>query len=82
MHPCIQHQLTDTRIAEIRTKAGRHRIARAARLARRATQLPATQTDAGPGSVLHHVLSALLITDGQRRQPSTAAAQAPQGLRP
>jgi hypothetical protein len=82
MHPYIQQKLTDSRIAEMRSKAERNRIAQAARRARRATQQPATRPDAGPGSVLHHVLSALLTTDGQRRQPGTAAAQAPHGLRP
>ena len=79
MHPYIQHQLTGTRIAEMRSQAERHQMAR---LARRATQRPAGQRIAGPGSVLHRVLSALLTTYGQRRQPGTAAAQVPEGLRP
>jgi hypothetical protein len=82
MHPYIQHQLTDARIAEIRSDAERHRVARAARRAQRATQRPAGQRIAGPGSVLGHVLSALLTTSGQRRQPRTAAVQVPEGLRP
>jgi hypothetical protein len=82
MHPYIQQQLTGTRIAEMRSEAERHQTARAARRARRAARRPASQPDAGPGSVLHHVLSALLTTYGQRRQLGTAAAQAPQGLRP
>jgi hypothetical protein len=82
MHPYIQHQLTDARIAGIRSDAERHRIARAARRAQRATQRPAAQPDAGSGSVLDQVLSALLTTCRRRQQPGTAAAQAPQGLHP
>ncbi len=79
MHPYIQQKLIDTRIAEMRSEAERHQMAR---MARRATQRPAAQRIAGPASVLHHVLSALLTTYGQRRQPGTAAAQVPEGLRP
>jgi len=82
MYPYIQQKLTDTRIAEMRSEAERHRIARAARRARRATQRPAAQPLTDPGSVLRQVVSALLTTYGQRQQPGTAAAQAPQGLRP
>ncbi|MGH3419581.1 MAG: hypothetical protein ACRDOD_08335 [Streptosporangiaceae bacterium] len=82
MHPYTQQKLIDTRIAEMRSEAERHQMARTARRARRTTRRPASQPDAGPGSVLHHVLSALLTTYGQRRQPGTTAAQAPQGLRP
>ena len=81
MHPYIQQQLTDTRIAEMRSQAERHRIARTARRARRATERPAAQPIANPGSGLRQVFSALLSSYGQRRQPGTAAAQAPQGLR-
>lgn len=80
MHPYIQHKLTDIRIAEIRSEAGSYRIARTARRARRASRRPATQPNTGPGSVLHHILAALLTTCGQRLQPGTVAAQAPQGL--
>jgi len=79
MNPYIQQKLTDTRIAEMRSQAERHQMAR---MARRATRQSAGQQIAGPGSVLHHVLSALLTTYGQRRQPGTAAAQMPEGLRP
>ncbi|MGH3125237.1 MAG: hypothetical protein ACRDND_30005 [Streptosporangiaceae bacterium] len=82
MNPYIQHKLIDTRIAEMRSEAEHHRMARMARRARRVAQQPAGQRIAGPGSVLHHVLSALLTTYGQRRQPGTAAAQMPEGLRP
>ena len=82
MHPYTQQKLIDTRIAEMRSEAERHQMARMARRARRATQRPAGQRIAGPASVLHHVLSALLTTYGQRRQPGTAAAQVPEGLRP
>ena len=83
MHPYIQHQLTGTRIAEMRSEAECYRIARTARRARRATQRPASQPIADPGSVLRPAsCSALLTTYGQRRQPGTAAAQAPQSLRP
>lgn len=82
MHPYVQQKLTDTRIAEMRSEAERHRLARAARRARRAAQRPAAQPIADPGSVLRQVLPALLTTYGQRRQPGTAAAHAPQGLRP
>ena len=82
MNPYIQHQLTGTRIAEMRSQAERHRMARMARRARRATQQPVGQRIAGPGSVLDRVLPALLATCGQRRQPGTAAAQVPEGLRP
>ncbi len=82
MNPCIQHQLIGTRIAEMRSEAERHQMARIARRARRANQRPAGQRIAGPGSVLDRVLPALLTTFGQRRQPGTAAAQASQGLRP
>lgn len=82
MNPYIQQKLIDTRIAEMRSEAERHRMARMARRARRATQRPAGQRIAGPASVLHYVLSALLTTYGQRRQPGTAAAQVPEGLRP
>ena len=81
MHPYIQHQLAGTRIAEMRSQAERHQIARTARRARRATQRPAAHPDTGPGSVLRQGLSALLTTYRQRRQSGTAAAQAPQGLR-
>jgi hypothetical protein len=82
MHPYTQQKLIDTRIAEMRSEAERHQMARMARRARRATQRPAGQRIAGPASVLHYVLSALLTTYGQRRQPGTAAAQVPEGLRP
>ena len=82
MHPYIQHQLTGTRIAEMRSQAERHQMARMARRARRATQRPVGQRIAGPGSVVHRVLPALLATYGQRRQPGVAAAQVPGGLRP
>jgi hypothetical protein len=82
MNPYIQQKLTDTRIADMRSQAERHQMARMARRARRATRQSAGQQIAGPGSVLHHVLSALLTTYGQRRQPGTAAAQMPEGLRP
>ena len=81
MNPYIQHQLTGTRIADMRSQAERARMARMARRARRATQKPVGQPIAGPGSVLHRILPALLTTFGQRRQPGTAA-QAPQGQRP
>jgi len=82
MHPYIQHQLTGTRIAEMRSEAERHQMARTARRARRATQRPAGQRIAGPGSMLGRVLPALLSTCGLRRQPGTAAVQVPGGLRP
>lgn len=82
MHPYIQHQLIGTRIAEMRSQAGRHRMTRIARRARRATQRPARRRIAGPGSVLGRVLPTLLAACGQRRRPGTAAAQVPQGLRP
>ena len=82
MHPYTQQKLIDTRIAEMRREAERHQRARMALRARRATQRPAGQRIAGPASVFHHVLSALLTTYGQRRQPGTAAAQVPEGLRP
>ena len=78
MNPCTQQRLTDTRIAEMRGEAERHQMARRAR---RATQRPAGQRIAGPGSVLHHVLSVLLSTYGQRRQPGTVDARVPEGLR-
>lgn len=81
MNPYLQHQIAGARIAEIGSEVERHRIARTARRARRATQRPAAQPVAGPGSVLHHVLTALLTTYGQRRQPGMVAAQAPGGLR-
>ena len=82
MHPHTQQKLIDTRIAEMRSQAERHQMARMARRARRATLRPAGQRIAGPGSVLGHVLSALLTTSGQRRQPRTAAARVAEGLRP
>ena len=82
MNPYIQQKLTDTRIAEMRIAAERHQMARMARRARRATQRPAGQRIAGPGSALGRVLPALLTTYGQRRPPGTAAAQMPEGLRP
>lgn len=79
MHPYIQQELIDSRIAEMRGQAERHQMARRAR---RATRRPAGQRIAGPGSVLGRVLPALLTTCGQRPQPGTAAAQVPGGLRP
>jgi hypothetical protein len=79
MHPYTQQKLIDTRIAEMRSQAERHQMARRAR---RATQRPAGQRIAGPGFMLGRVLPALLTTHGQRRQPGTAAAQVPEGLRP
>jgi len=82
MHPYTQQKLIDTRIAEMRREAERHQRARMALRARRATQRPAGQRIAGPGFMLGRVLPALLTTFGQRRPPGTAAAQAPQGLRP
>ena len=82
MHPYIQQMLIDTRIAEMRSQAERHQMARMARRAGRATLRPAGQRIAGPGSVLHHVLSALLATYGQRWRPGTAAARVAEGLRP
>jgi hypothetical protein len=82
MHPYIQHQIAGTRIAEMRSEAERHQMARMARRARRATQRPAGQRIAGPGFMLGRVLPALLTTYGQRRPPGTAAAQVPEGLRP
>jgi hypothetical protein len=81
MNPYIQQELTGTRIVEMRSQAERHRMARMARRARRATQQPAGHPIAGLGSVHGRVLSALLTTYSQRRQPGTAAAQAPEGLR-
>lgn len=82
MNPYIQHQLAGTRIAEMRSQAARHQMARMARRARRATQRPAGHPIAGPGSALGRVLLALLATCGQRRQPGMAAAQMPGGVRP
>jgi hypothetical protein len=82
MHPYTQHQIAGTRIAEMRSEAERHQMARMARRARRATQRPAGQRIAGPGFMLGRVLPALLTTYGQRRPPGTAAAQVPEGLRP
>ena len=82
MHPYAQQKLIDTRIAEMRSEAERHQKARMALRARRATQRPAGQRIAGPGFMLGRVLQALLTTYGQRRQPGTAAAQVPEGLRP
>jgi hypothetical protein len=81
MHPYIQQMLIDTRIAEMRSQAERHRIARTARRVCRPAQRPAGQPIAGPGAVLHQVLSALLTTCGQRRQPGTVTAQVPEGAR-
>ncbi len=81
MHPYLQHQLADARVADMHSRAERQQIARAARRARRAARRPAAQPVAGPGSLLQHVLSALLATYGQRRQPGALAAQVPQGLR-
>jgi hypothetical protein len=82
MHPYIQHQLTGTRIAEMRSQAERQRMALMARRARRAIRRPAGQRIAGPGSVLHYVLPALLTAYGPRPQPGTAAAPAPGCPRP
>jgi hypothetical protein len=80
MHPYIQYQLTNIYVADMRSQAGRQRIVRTARRARRAPQRPAAQPVAGPGSVLYG-LPALLTARGRRRQPGVLAAQAPQGLR-
>lgn len=74
MHPYTQQKLIDTRIAEMRSQAERHQMARMARRAHRATQRPVGQRIAGPGSVLGRVLSALLTTYGQRRRPGTVDA--------
>jgi hypothetical protein len=82
MNPYTQQKLIDTRITEMRSEAERHRTARTAQHARRATQRPAGQRIAGSGSVLDRVLPALLTTYGQRRQPGTAASQVPEGLHP
>ncbi|HTT52007.1 MAG TPA: hypothetical protein VMH35_11455 [Streptosporangiaceae bacterium] len=78
MHPYIQQTLIDTRIAEIRSEVEHHRLARRAHSA---TQRSGAQPIDGPGSLLHHVLSALLTTCGQRRRPGRLGAPAPQDLR-
>jgi hypothetical protein len=82
MHPYIQHQLTNARLADMHSQAERHQIARAARRAASATQRPAAQPATGPGSVLDHALPPLRTTNGRRRQPGALAAQAPHGVRP
>jgi hypothetical protein len=81
MHPYIQYQLADTRVADLRSQAEDHRTVQAARRARRTRQPRSTQAVHGPRVMLDHVLSALPGTYRQRRQPGTAAAQIPEGLR-
>lgn len=76
MHPYMQYQLMDTRIADMRSQAGRDRIARAAR---RAQQQHAAQPTPRPSGVLHHLLAALFTSYGQRLRPGPVAPQLPDG---
>lgn len=51
MHPYLQHQLADARIADMHRDAERARITSAARRARRAEPRPAAQPAARRGSI-------------------------------
>jgi hypothetical protein len=81
MNPYIQYQLAVTRVADMRSQAEHHRIARAVRRGRYAQQPRFPQAIPAPRAVRHHVLSALLSTYRQRPQPGTDAARVPEGLR-
>jgi hypothetical protein len=80
-------QLADTRIAEMRSQAARHRMVQTARRARRAeqrtavqptaVQRTAVQPTAGLVTVLRRALSALLPPGAQRQGLGAAAPQLP-----
>lgn len=80
MHPYLQQQLVQTRVADLRSQAQHHRIGQAARRARRAHQQRDARRFRAPGTVLHHLLSAVLTGYGQRLRPSRQrpSAVAPQ----
>ena len=80
MHPCIQHQLTRLRAADMHRQAQDYRIARDARRARANRQLAASPFRR-PGTVLEHLLPAVLARYGQRLRPASAAPQLPSGSR-
>lgn len=81
MHPYIQHQLNQLRVADMHCQAEHHRIARDARRARRADRQLSARPLHRPGSFLQHLLPAVLPGYGQRLRPAPAAPQPPSGSR-
>jgi hypothetical protein len=81
MHPYIQYQLALTRVADMHSQAEHHRIVHAVRRGRCAQQPGFPRAIPAPRAARYHVLSALLSIYRQRRQPGTAAARVPEGLR-
>ena len=78
MHPDIQQQLAQLRVADMHRQAEDHRIARDARHADR--QLSARPFHR-PGTVLQHLLPRVLTGYGQRLRPAPAAPQLSSGSR-
>ena len=77
MPPYIQHQLTQSRIADMHRQAEHHRIARAARRARRTDRrLPARPLHR-PVTVLQHLLQTVPTGDGQRLRPALPPRSCP-----
>jgi hypothetical protein len=81
MPPYIQHQLTQSHIADMHRQAEHHRIARAARRARRTDRRLSARPLHRPVTVLQHLLQTVLTGDGQRLRPAPAAPQLPSGTR-
>jgi len=77
MHPYIQHQLTQLRVADMHRQAEDHRIARDARRARRGDRQLSALPFRRPGTVLRHLLPTVLTGYGQRLRPAPAAPQLP-----
>lgn len=75
MHPDIQQQLIQTRVAELHRQAQHHRIVQSAR---RANQPPAAR--AFPGRALRHLLPAALTGYGQRLRPGHVLARSLSGI--
>ena len=65
MHPYIQHQLTQLRVADLHRQAEDHRIARDARQGRRADRRLSAHPFRRPGTVLQHLLPAVLTGSGR-----------------
>ena len=77
MHPYIQRQLTQFRVADMHRQGEHHRIARDARRGRRADRQLSARPLHRAGSVLLHLLPKSLTGYGQRLRPATAAPQLP-----
>ncbi|HEU5388397.1 MAG TPA: hypothetical protein VFV73_21080 [Streptosporangiaceae bacterium] len=65
MHPYIQYQLTQLRVADMHRQAEDHRIARDARRGRRTDRQLSAHPFRRPGAVLQFLLPAVLT--GSRR---------------